>query len=137
MILDNEEDQWLKELVLNHQNRSIPLAKAPSHWEIFLEEQGFIKWRFALDDHCLFFNGAYKGNPGKVGGGGVILSPGGSTKLHFAWGLGHETNNRVEALALWHGLNLAIKRNLLSISVFGDSRLIIQAMNSQKIPSQV
>ena len=101
MILNSEEDQWLKELVPNHQNRSIPPAKAPSHWEIHLEEQEFIKWRSALDDHCLFFVGASKGNPRKAGGGGVILSPGGSTELCFAWGLGHETNNREEALALW------------------------------------
>ena len=72
-----------------------------------------------------------------MGGGGVILSPGGSTELHFSWGLGHETNNRSKALALWQGLNLAIKRNFLSILVFGDSRLIIQAMKPQKNPSQV
>ena len=38
MILDSEEDQWLKELVPNHQDRSISLAKAFSHWEILLEE---------------------------------------------------------------------------------------------------
>lgn len=38
MILDSEEDQWLKVLVPNHYNRSIPLAKAPSHQEIPLEE---------------------------------------------------------------------------------------------------
>lgn len=90
-----------------------------------------------MDDHCLFFDGASKGNPRKAGGGGVTLSPGGSTELRFAWGLGHEKNNKAEGFTLWQGLNLAIKRNLLSISVFGDSRLIIQAMNSQNIPSQV
>ena len=38
MILESEEDQWLKELVPNHQNRPVPPTKAPSHWEIFLEE---------------------------------------------------------------------------------------------------
>lgn len=65
------------------------------------------------------------------------MSLGGSTKLRFAWGLGHESNNRVEALALWQGLNLVIKSNFLSISVFGDFRLIIPTMNSQKNPSQV
>lgn len=90
-----------------------------------------------MDDHYLFLCGAYKGNPGKVGGRGVILIPGGPIELRFAWGLGNETNNIAEALDLWQGLNLAIKRNLLSISVFGDSRLITQAMNSQNIPSQV
>ena len=90
-----------------------------------------------MDDHCLFFDGASKGNPGVAGGGGVLLSPGGSTELRFQWGLGIESNNRAEALALWQGLNLAIKRNFLSISAFGYSRLIIQAMKTQKNPYQV
>lgn len=81
MLLDIEEDQWLKELAPNHQNKPIPLAKAPAHWEIRLEEQEFIKWRSALDEHCLFFDGASKGNSGAAGGSGVFIGLGGSTKL--------------------------------------------------------
>ena len=84
-----------------------------------------------------FFDGASKGNPGIAGGGGVLLGPDGSDVLRFAWGLGKESNNRAEALALWQGLNQAIKGKFLSISVFGDSRLIIQALNIQKNPSQL
>lgn len=90
-----------------------------------------------MDDHCLFFDGASKGNPGVVGSGVVLLRPGGSSELRFHWGLGIESNNRAEALALWQGLNLAINRNILSLSIFGDSRLIIQALTSHKTPHQV
>jgi len=85
----------------------------------------------------LFFDGASKGNPGFAGGGGILLCPDGSAQVRFAWGLGKETNNRAEALALWQGLSQAIKGNVRSLSVFGDSRIIIQALHSKKNPSQL
>ena len=137
MSLDQAEELWLKELVPNLKGRSIPPAIVHANWEIRLEELEFLKWRSALDEHFLFFDGASKGNPGVAGSGGVILRPGGSSELRFHWGLGIESNNRAEALALWQGLNLAINRNILSLSVFGDSRIIIQALTSHKTPHQV
>jgi len=127
----------LKGLFSNHKDRSPTPAIANSNWEIRLGEQEFIKWRSALNEHCLFFDGASKGNPGIAGGGGVLLGPEDSTVIRFAWGLGRETNKRPEALALWQGLNQAIKGNFLSISVFGDSRLIIQALNTHKNPAKL
>jgi len=127
----------LNGLVPNHKDYATIATSVHSNWEIRLEEQEFIKWRSALNEHCLFFYGASKGNPGFAGGGGVLLSPDGSEVIRFAWGLGKESNNRVEALALWQGLSQAIKGNFLSISVFGDSRIIIQALNTNKNPSQI
>eukprot|EP00253_Pinus_taeda_P024317 PITA_24317 len=135
--LVKEEEQWLKDLIPNLKERPVPPALSQANWEIRLEELEFIKWRLALDDHCLFFDGASKGNPGVAGSGGVLLSPGGFPELRFHWGLGIETNNRAEALALWQGLSLAINRNILSLSVFGDSRLIIQALLFPKSSHQV
>eukprot|EP00253_Pinus_taeda_P007428 PITA_07428 len=135
--LDSEEELWLKELVPHYDTKPLSLAIPHANWEIHLEEQMFIKWRSALEEHCLFFDGASKGNPGATGGGGVLLKPDGSTELRYHWGLGIESNNRAEALALWQGLNLALKRNILKLSVFGDSRLIIQALNLNTIPSQI
>ena len=67
----------------------------------------------------------------------MILGPGGTIVLSFAWGLGLDTNNSAEALALWKGLKLALSKNILSLTVFGDSRLIIQAANSKRNPAQV
>jgi len=69
-------------------------------WEIRLVEQDFIKWRSNLEDHCLFFDGASKGNPGIAGAGGILLNPNGNITLSFAWGLGQDPNNKAEALAL-------------------------------------
>ena len=48
-----------------------------------------------------------------------------------------ETNNKAEALALWQGLKQARRNNIDEISVFGDSRIIIQAMILKKFPSHL
>jgi ribonuclease HI len=135
--LDVEEYQWLQALVPNLQQRATPISPPSAEWEIRLEEQDFIKWRSSLEDHCLFFDGASKGNPGAAGGGGVLLNPVGDLTLSYAWGLGQDTNNRAEALALWQGLVLARRKNLRSLVVFGDSRVILQAVISKKNLSQV
>eukprot|EP00253_Pinus_taeda_P019066 PITA_19066 len=135
--LNKEEEQWLKEFVSINQPTTSSPATIHTRWEIRLEEQEFLKWRSALEDHCLFFDGASKGNPGAAGGGGVLLNPDGSVLLQYHWGLGIESNNRAEALALWQGLTLALTRNIQSLTVFGDSRLIIQAMNSSSSQMQI
>ena len=69
-----------------------------------------------------------KGTPRRQGGG-VILSPDGNQELSFSWGLGIESNNMAEALALWKGLNLAKEQGIRHIVVIGDSRLVIQDLN--------
>ena len=38
---------------------------------------------------------------GVVGGGGVLIDLDGQMETKFFWGLGTETNNIAEALALW------------------------------------
>ena len=81
--MDNAEEIWLKDLVPNYDSETIPPALPQANWEIHLEEQEFIKWRSALGEHYLFFDGASKGNLRAVGGGGVILNPDGSTEIRF------------------------------------------------------
>ena len=66
-----------------------------------MEEVEFLNWRLSLQVHCLFFDGASKGNPGPSGGGGVILMPSGSIQSSFDWGLGVKSNNFAEFHALW------------------------------------
>eukprot|EP00253_Pinus_taeda_P021837 PITA_21837 len=135
--LNREEELWLNGLVPIQKDCATIATGIHSNWEIRLEEQEFIKWRSALNEHCLFFDGASKGNPGFAGGGRVLLSPDGSEVIRFSWGIGKESNNRAEALALWQGLSQPIKGNFLSISVFGDSTIIIQALKTKKNPSQL
>jgi len=77
-----------------------------------LDEQEFIKWNSTLDEWCLFFDGASKGNPSQAGGGGIIIDPFGKLHLSYAWGLGYASNNQAEFLALWQGLKQARKLNI-------------------------
>ena len=108
-------------------------------WEIRLAEMDFIKWRSVLNEWCLFFDGASKGNPGQAGGGGggIIFEPSGKIHLSYAWGLGQASNNQAEILALWQGLIQARNLNIQKINIFGDSRLIIKAVHTKKKPSNM
>ena len=81
----------------------------------------------------MLFYGDSKGNPGKAGGGGGLFDPGGNLILKFSWGLGMETNNVAEALALWQGLNQASHQGITDLTVVGDSRLIIQAVITRNL----
>jgi ribonuclease HI len=99
-----------------------------------LEEQAFLQWRSSLKEWSLFFDGASKGNPGQAGGGGVILDPSGKIHKEYAWGLGHASNNHAEFLALWQGLNQAIKSGIQAIRIFGDSMQVVEALNTKKPP---
>ena len=100
-----------------------------ANWEIRLEENDFLIWRSKLKKRCLFFYGASKGNPGLAGGGGVLLSDENTILATYVWGLGIMSNNKAEVLALWQGLRQAQERNIDSLVVFGDSKLIIQALS--------
>jgi ribonuclease HI len=100
-------------------------------------EQDFIKWRSGLGMHSLTFDGASKGNPGAVGGGGILLDPSDTLEVTYSWGLGVETNNMAEALVLWQGLRLAASKSIQNLVVFGDSRVIIQAMKTRRRPNNL
>ena len=81
--LTPDEEHWLKEINLNQQTMEALNPPQKLNWEIRLDEQEFIKWRLALDEWCLFFDGASKGNPGQAGGGGIIIDP--SSKLYLSY----------------------------------------------------
>ena len=80
----------------------------------------------------MFFDGASKGNPGKAGGGGVVINPRGKVEIEYTWNIGQDSNNMAEAYGLWQGLKLVQKEGVDEVMVIGDSRLIIQAMNGGK-----
>ena len=70
-------------------------------------------------------------------GGEVILSPDANEELSYSWGLGIESNNMAEALALCQGIILATGHDIRDIVVIGDSRLVIQALNSDNLPEDM
>ena len=55
----------------------------------------------------------------------------------YAWGLGIESNNTAEFCGLLQGLRIACSKGITSLAVFGDSRMLIQALINQKRPSQL
>ncbi len=66
-------------------------------WKLILEDKDFVEWIKEQKRHILFFDGAAKNNPGKVGVGGVILDPKGNKIITYEWSLGKTKKNRAEA----------------------------------------
>ena len=48
-----------------------------------------------------------------------------------------DSNNFVEFYALWQGLRQAIRLNIRKISVFGDSRIVVQAIRTKSRPTSL
>ena len=118
---DKEEYSWFQGLDPDLLTRTKNTVKHFSPWEIRLEEQEFIKWRSSLNKHTLHVDGASKGNPGPAGSGGAILDMSGNIILKFAWGLGQNSNNIAEILAIWQGLMQARSLSIKKLAIIGDS----------------
>jgi ribonuclease HI len=83
---------------------------------------------FPLPEFKLNFDGASKGNPGLSGAGMVIYK-----NEEEIWSshkfIGCKTNNQAEYSALIFGLEGALKLGIKTLSVFGDSLLVINQVN--------
>ena len=98
-------------------------------WEIRLDKSQFKNRIKERNIFKLFFDGASKGNPGMVGGGGVIICPEGKIEMEYYWNIGNDSNNMVEAYGMWKGIKQLKEKGVEEAIVFGDSQIIIQAMN--------
>ena len=58
-------------------------------------------------------------------------------EFKFAWGLGIDTNNMAEALALWQGLRIAEDLGITELIVIGDSRVVIRALAENLLQTQL
>jgi ribonuclease HI len=67
----------------------------------------------------------------------VLYGPAKVQEWVFSWGLGEDTNNMAEALGLWQGLNQDQELGINEITVIGDSQLLIQALVTNSLPSQM
>jgi ribonuclease HI len=83
---------------------------------------------FPLPEFKLNFDGASKGNPGLSGAGMVIYK-----NEEEIWSshkfIGCKTNNQAEYSALIFGLEGALNLGIKTLSVFGDSLLVINQIN--------
>eukprot|EP00253_Pinus_taeda_P028484 PITA_28484 len=129
--LRNEERAWLDGFSPTPIPSAIIRPIHKENWQIRDTLDSFQKWWKSQGKCTIFFDGASKGNPGRLGVGGVIYLQNGR-KEDFSWGLGLKTNNQAEALSLLKACQLARKGNPKEIIVFGDSELLIKSLINKK-----
>jgi len=77
----------------------------------------------------LNFDGAFKGNLGKAGYGGVFRDHKVIPLLTFIGSIGWITNNSAELEGLWQGLLLAQLNGFFQLLIEGDSQIFINMVN--------
>jgi len=89
------------------------------------------------DNYTLFFDGCSKGNPGIAGAGAVLYKNETEIWSKSLFVGEKETNNVAEYHGLILGLEEAVRRDIKSIEVKGDSELVIKQMKClYKVKSQ-
>lgn len=81
--------------------------------------------------HTLYVDGACPGNPGPMGAGAVLLSPGGVVIAQGCWPLGEGTNNRAEYMGLINGLRLALEHGVNRLLIRMDSELVVRQVEGE------
>ena len=81
------------------------------------------------NEYIMNFDGASKGNPGLSGAGAVIYKNGNEIWSSCKF-VGYKTNNQAEYSALILGLKGALDLGITSLSVLGDSLLVINQVNN-------
>lgn len=83
---------------------------------------------------ALFFHGACRGG---VIGCGAWLKLSKEERIEICWNGGKGTNNLAELMAIWCGLLAAVNLELNDVSIYGDSKLIIDTMNGKASNSSI
>ena len=78
-------------------------------------------------DIIIYTDGACLGNPGRGGYAAVMLS--GKLRKELSQGFKLTTNNRMEIMAVVEALKAVKKHKKYNITVFSDSRLIVDGVN--------
>ena len=75
------------------------------------------------------FYGAFRGNPGQAGFGGIFRNSEGETQVIYYGSIGWDTNNSAELEGLWKGLSLIHHYKFFPIIIEGDSQILINMVN--------
>jgi ribonuclease HI len=75
-----------------------------------------------------YFDGGARSNPGPAGYGVYIVDANGNVLAQLSGSLGNTTNNIAEYHGLIAALQWAVDHNLTSITIKGDSQLIVEQM---------
>ncbi len=91
-----------------------------------------------VDKHgVLFCDGGSRGNPGRCAGGAVLYDDQKTEQARSGWYYGIQTNNFAEYCAVRDGLAMALNHGITHLSVFLDSKLIVEQMSGRwKIKNQ-
>ena len=81
--------------------------------------------------YSLKFDGGSTGNPGLAGAGAVLYEDDIEIWAGSFYVGDKETNNTAEYYGLIHGLEEAACRNILHLTVYGDSELVINQINGK------
>lgn len=82
-----------------------------------------------------YFDGSAHPNPGKIGIGGVVVSPSG-IKIEISRAMGYGDSNEAEFYALNAVLACALEQRPAKLVVFGDSRTVIDSVNADHTHSK-
>ena len=82
-----------------------------------------------------YFDGSAHPNPGKIGIGGVVISPSG-IKIEISRAMGYGDSNEAEFYALNAVLDCALEQRPAKLIVFGDSRTVIDSVNADRTQSK-
>jgi ribonuclease HI len=88
-----------------------------AEWETKQQQQEADAWKS-------WFDGCCEPNPGKMGIGVVLVSPGGE-QVEVAESPGYGTNNQAEYLAAIAAMETAIARGATGLILHGDSQLVV------------
>lgn len=70
-------------------------------------------------------DGSCRGNPGNLGGGGIIRDFQGVVKAAFSAHFGHGTNNEAELQAILEGIRLCKQFHFFNVVIESDSRIVV------------
>lgn len=78
-----------------------------------------------------YFDGASRGNPGTAGAGALLVNESGEVIWETARFLGTKTNNEAEYTALLLLLKAAKERDIKTLNIYGDSKLVVSQVSKQ------
>jgi ribonuclease HI len=108
-----------------------PVIKLPFTNSAFYKTLTESQKESRLDKYCLFFDGCSKGNPGQGGAGAVLYKNDDEMWADSTFVGKNVTNNASEYTGLILGMKKAINEGIKTITVKGDSQLVIKQMKGE------
>jgi ribonuclease HI len=86
---------------------------------------------YPLTQCTMYFDGCSKNNPGEAGIGVVVYNSNQEEIIIISQYIGIKTNNEAEYIALIEGLKSLVIRGIKTVTIFGDSQLVIKQVTGE------